>query len=51
MAEAGRCLDCHPVCSLCVGVCPNLAILTYRSEPMQAALPALRVNGTAEIVR
>ena len=39
MAEAGRCLDCHTMCSLCVGVCPNLALMTYRSEPFRAALP------------
>ncbi len=45
MAEAGRCLDCHQVCSLCVGVCPNLALLTYQSEPFRAALPELRVQG------
>jgi NADPH-dependent glutamate synthase beta subunit-like oxidoreductase len=41
MAEAGRCLDCHDVCSLCVGVCPNMALMTYRSEPFTVSLPAL----------
>ena len=41
MAEAGRCLDCHQICSLCVGVCPNMALMTYESEPFSAALPAL----------
>jgi putative selenate reductase len=46
-AEAGRCLDCHRICSLCVGVCPNMALVTYASEPFEAALPTLRVaNGT-----
>ena len=29
IAEASRCLDCHRICSLCVGVCPNMALLTY----------------------
>jgi putative selenate reductase len=29
--EAARCLDCDTYCSLCVGVCPNLALLTYES--------------------
>jgi putative selenate reductase len=48
-AEAGRCLDCHRICSLCVGVCPNLALMTYRSQPFQTALPALRVE--AGVVR
>ncbi|MBT8081710.1 MAG: putative selenate reductase subunit YgfK [Gammaproteobacteria bacterium] len=31
-SEATRCLDCHTFCSLCVGVCPNLALQTYRSD-------------------
>jgi putative selenate reductase len=42
-AEASRCLDCHEICSLCVGVCPNMALMTYLSEPFTAQLPALRV--------
>jgi NADPH-dependent glutamate synthase beta subunit-like oxidoreductase len=46
MAEAGRCLDCHEICSLCVGVCPNMALMTYQMEPFAAALPALSVDGT-----
>ncbi len=46
VAEASRCLDCHQVCSLCVGVCPNMALLTYESEPFRAALPELRVEGS-----
>ncbi len=45
MAEAGRCLDCHQICSLCVGVCPNMALMTYDSEPLTADLPALTVAG------
>jgi putative selenate reductase len=32
-AEAARCLDCDTYCSLCVGVCPNLALFTYETEP------------------
>jgi putative selenate reductase len=44
-AEATRCLDCHAYCSICAGVCPNLAIQTYRSEhpgrqPFQVAVIA-----------
>jgi putative selenate reductase len=31
-SEAQRCLDCHTFCSLCVGVCPNLALQTYMSD-------------------
>ncbi len=43
-AEAERCLDCHRICSLCVGVCPNMALMTYQSEPFTAALPVLRTK-------
>ena len=46
-AEAGRCLDCHQICSLCVGVCPNMALLTYESVPFAASLPTLSVAGGA----
>jgi len=42
-AEAGRCLDCHDYCSLCVGVCPNLALQTFSIEPFAAQLPTLEI--------
>ena len=49
--EADRCLDCDLLCSICVGVCPNLAILTYRSEPLDVPLPRVRCGeGRAERV-
>ncbi len=38
-AEAARCLDCDTYCSLCVGVCPNLALLTYEIEPPAQDIP------------
>jgi putative selenate reductase len=42
--EAARCLDCHTYCSICVGVCPNLALFTYetdlRAQPYQVAVLA-----------
>jgi putative selenate reductase len=44
-AEASRCLDCHQICSLCVGVCPNMALMTYETEPFAMALADLRVDG------
>ena len=45
--EASRCLDCDDLCSLCVGVCPNMALLTYQVEPASADVPSLSVlNGT-----
>jgi len=40
--EADRCLDCHKYCSLCVGVCPNLALQTWQSEPFEVRLPDLQ---------
>jgi putative selenate reductase len=38
-AEASRCLDCHDICSLCVGVCPNAALMTYEIDPIRYELP------------
>ncbi len=32
--EASRCLLCDDYCSVCVGVCPNLANLTYMVKPV-----------------
>jgi putative selenate reductase len=37
-AEAGRCLDCDVFCSLCVSVCPNLALQTYEVDPAATGL-------------
>ena len=49
IAEASRCVDCHEICSLCVGVCPNMALMTYEMDPFAAALPALTVDGAAVV--
>ena len=43
--EASRCVDCDTICSLCVGVCPNMALMTYRSDGLAADLPVLVANG------
>jgi putative selenate reductase len=48
--EASRCLDCDMICSLCVGVCPNMALMTYETAPVSAALPELAVVGGAAVV-
>ncbi len=40
--EAARCLDCDTFCSICVGVCPNLALLTYETGPFDVCLPGLK---------
>ena len=37
-SEASRCLDCDTYCSLCVGVCPNLALLTYETDPADSSV-------------
>ncbi|MDJ0792073.1 MAG: FAD-dependent oxidoreductase [Acidimicrobiia bacterium] len=41
--EASRCVDCDTICSLCVGVCPNLALMTYQMEAFSADLPVYEV--------
>jgi len=48
--EASRCLDCDTICSLCVGVCPNMALMTYEMAPVRADLPALAVSNGALVV-
>jgi putative selenate reductase len=47
--EASRCLDCDRMCSLCVGVCPNVALLTYASAPRDVRLPVLAVRDGAPV--
>lgn len=44
--EASRCLECQKMCSICVSVCPNMALHTYRTMPFTMHLPELEiVNG------
>lgn len=49
MHEAGRCLDCHQICSLCVGVCPNMALMTYESAPVKTELASIVVRDGAAV--
>jgi len=42
--EAARCLDCDVLCSYCVGVCPNLALFTYKTSPLSVSLPVGRIE-------
>ena len=44
--EANRCVDCDTICSLCVGVCPNLALMTYQMDAVQAEMPTYEVSGS-----
>ena len=48
-AEASRCLDCDQICSLCVGVCPNMALMTYEMAPVRVDLPVLAVSNGAVV--
>ena len=48
--EAARCLDCDTYCSLCVGVCPNLALLTYETQPLDDSATAQQQFQVAVIV-
>jgi putative selenate reductase len=45
--EASRCVDCDTICSLCVGVCPNMALMTYQQEPFAATLPSFSYENGA----
>ena len=44
--EAARCVDCDLMCSTCDSVCPNRAILTYRSRPGILRIPQLQATGS-----
>ncbi len=43
--EASRCLDCDDLCSLCVTVCPNRAMLAFSMAPLRLSLPVLEQRG------
>jgi NADPH-dependent glutamate synthase beta subunit-like oxidoreductase len=45
--EASRCIDCDTICSLCVGVCPNIALMTYQTKAFIAEIPRLALDGGA----
>ena len=49
-SEAARCLDCHRYCSICVGVCPNLALQTWETEAFEVDLPVLRQGPDGVVV-
>jgi putative selenate reductase len=42
--EAQRCLYCDDVCSVCVGVCPNFANLSFTAEPQQYTIQNFIAN-------
>jgi putative selenate reductase len=48
--EASRCLACDRMCSTCVTVCPNRALLTYRCDPLRLTVPVLERRGAEAVV-
>jgi putative selenate reductase len=48
--ETDRCLKCDLMCSTCVSVCPNKAMFAYNSEPIELALPILKVENREFVV-
>lgn len=50
MVEASRCLYCDDLCNLCVGVCPNLANISYLVEPVEYRVQqALQAEGKVDL--
>ena len=47
--EASRCLLCDDYCSVCVGVCPNLANLTYMVKPVKYDVHEISVMDDKQI--
>jgi NADPH-dependent glutamate synthase beta subunit-like oxidoreductase len=45
MAEASRCIDCDVICSLCVGVCPNTALMTHEMDAVRFDVPVVQASG------
>ncbi len=39
MAEASRCLYCDDICNICVTVCPNIANIAIKTEPLDIKIP------------
>lgn len=50
-AEAARCVECDALCSLCVGVCPNLAIMTWQSRAVSAHMPELQAQADGQVAQ
>ncbi len=41
ISEADRCLYCNDVCNICVTVCPNLANVAVKTEPVEIKIPSI----------
>ncbi|MEA3287093.1 MAG: putative selenate reductase subunit YgfK [Candidatus Marinimicrobia bacterium] len=51
VAEASRCLLCDDYCSVCVGVCPNLANLTYTAKAVDYPVQEASFKGVQLVIR
>ncbi len=53
ITEAGRCLQCDEVCSVCSTVCPNMALFTYTASPFFMRAPKIMVEegGAATFIK
>lgn len=48
--EADRCLYCDEVCSMCVYVCPNLANMSFKTQPIETVVQVVNQrNGLVTI--
>jgi putative selenate reductase len=48
--EASRCLKCDELCNICVTVCPNLALYSYRINPIKMHLPEIISNDGHQVI-
>lgn len=46
--EAERCLYCHEICNICVGVCPNFANVAFKSEKKNIPVYKIFNNGNEQ---
>lgn len=44
LKEAARCLHCDVLCNICVGVCPNNAMLGFDVNPEDIKIPSITIN-------
>lgn len=45
LREAARCLQCDMLCNVCVGVCPNKAMLGFEVDTKTLKIPTITLNG------
>jgi len=45
LREAARCLQCDVLCNVCVGVCPNKAMVGFEVDTKHLKIPTVTLNG------